>query len=888
MLRSIDCGMRARVALSKVRRPCAAVESDDVSGARRRVTSLASSNPARDQGELLVMLSQGTLLGRAAELESFRAAIAGLPDGRREVWLLRGEPGIGKSALLAEAVRIARGAGVGVLRLSGVESEASTPFAGLHQLLGGVLDDVDALPEPERGALRAAFGIDASPRPDPYLIARATVLLLGLVAGREPVLIVADDLHWVDAQSNDVLAFLAAAPPPRGVLIIGAARASSVGYLGDARELLVERLDEATSSALLRRHAPDLAAPQRERVMSDAAGNPLALIELPLSVGDAGHPSPYGTRLDLSARLEEAFAARVADLPPVTHDAVLIAATDHGEALVEILAATSVLTGRGVSEEHLAPAVELGLLEVGGGAVRFRHPLVRSGVLQSEPLTRRQAAHAALAAVVTDDVFRQVWHRAQAIIGPDDEVAAALEEVAANCVRRGAVLSAITMLERAAELAGPAARRGHLLLVAAEHAFDLGRNDLVDRLLSRARALGLTGLDQARLQWLSEIFHDGTPGDAARVHELCDNALLASGAGDADLALNLLLGAALRCWWADAGQLARRRVTETAQRIGLTGDARYVAALAVAEPVARGREVLRLLSGRRPADATESRLLGMAAHAVGDSPRASDLLDLAEAELRAQGRLGVLTQVLSMQVVVRLEIGDVHRAVAAMAEGLELAERTGQRIWTTGTLVCAARAEAVRGDVERALELAVQAEFEADQLRLNDLLACVQVARGIAQLDAGRAAEAFDALQILFDPKSRYFHERERFDGLMFLAEAAATGSQRAAARAIVAGLEAVAELTPSPLLHVHLAFARAVLADDENLYRAALADDLSRWPWPRARLEHAFGRWLAGAGRLAEARPWLASATRTFDEIGTPTWAIRAGRELAAIDASA
>jgi hypothetical protein len=513
---------------------------------------------------------------------------------------------------------------------------------------------------------------------------------------------------------------------------------------------------------------------------------------------------------------------------------------------------------------------------------------VRSGVLQSEPLRRRQLAHAALAVVVTEDVFRQVWHRAQAILGPDDSVADDLEEVAAACTRRGAVLSAITILERAAELAGPPSRRGHLLLVAAERAFDLGRNDLVERMLEAVRTTELDELDLARLQWLREVFDDGTPGDAVRVHELCDSALLATGAGDRDLALNLLLGAALRCWWADAGQQARRHVTDTVQRIDSMDDARYVATLAVADPVGRGRDVLDLLHEREPADATESRLLGMAAHAIGDSPLASQLLDTAETALRDHGRLGLLTHVLSMQVVVRLDIGDVRRAVAAMEEGLNLAEQTGQPIWTMGTLVCAARAEAVRGAGDRALALAMQAELAANRHRLNDLLACVQVARGIAELDAGRAAAAFDVLRTLFDPASRSFHERQRFDGVMFLAEAAVTAEQRAIARGIVADLEVVAQVTPSPLLQVHLAFARAVLADDgrgEILYRAALEVDLSQWPLPRARLEHAFGRWLAGARRFAEARQWLASATQTFDRIGTPAWAEKARGDLATLD---
>ena len=259
--------------------------------------------------------------------------------------------------------------------------------------------------------------------------------------------------------------------------------------------------------------------------------------------------------------------------------------------------------------------------------MRFRHPLVRSGIVQSETLARRQAAHAALARVLADQPYRRTWHRAQSIVGPDDQIADELELNAGLALTRGAVMTAIADLERAAQLTSVSARRGHRLLMAAEHAFGLGRADLMNQLLRVAAWTDLSELDWARMQWLREIFNDGVPGDATRVSELCAMARGSIRAGDRDLALNLLLGAALRCWWADTGPAARAQVAEvTRDIVDGAGDPRYVAALAVAEPVLECGTVMDLLSifeARDIADADALRLLGMAAHAVWSATRCS-------------------------------------------------------------------------------------------------------------------------------------------------------------------------------------------------------------------------------------------------------------------------
>jgi tetratricopeptide (TPR) repeat protein len=412
---------------------------------------------------------------------------------------------------------------------------------------------------------------------------------------------------------------------------------------------------------------------------------------------------------------------------------------------------------------------------------------------------------------------------------------------------------------------------------------------VVQRLVEEARQQELTELDGARLQWLREILHDGNPGDATRVFELADWARRSAAGNDIDLALDLLLGAGLRCWWSDTGAPARSAVIDVLDELDAHTDPRSVAALAVTEPVLRGQQVHDLLSQPRfdasnYEDGDALRLLGMAAHAIGDSPRAAALLDASEGILRRRGQQGLLAHVLSMQVIIRLELGDLARAKDAVEEGLRLAQLTGQPIWNTGTLVCAARAEAMVGNTQKAFDLATQAELAAGRARLNDLLACVAMAQGLAHLDWGDPESAYLSFRSLFDPSSPNFHQRERFDGVMFLARAAALAGQIPDARAFFADLEMVAAVTPAPLLHAQLHYARAVLSEDderEDAFRRSLAADLSDWPWIRGQLSLSFGRLLLRDGRPEEAVAHLESSAQIFRTTGAMLWAEQAEQAL-------
>jgi DNA-binding CsgD family transcriptional regulator len=832
------------------------------------------------------------ILGRTDELGALTELVVQLPKVGGAV-VIFGDAGIGKSTLVRAAASLGRDADFLVLETTGVEAEAQLPFAGLHQLLRPIMSETDALPAAQRTALLSAFGIDEAHAPDLFMIALAALSLLADAAIRRPVLVVVDDAQWLDQPTHDVLAFIARRVRNDPIGIIASVRTGHSGPLCAAglAELNLRGLDEASSRALLEVNGAGLSEPARDQILREALGNPLALVELPLAWRDAtAHALNVAPRyLPLTDRLERTFAGRLAELSTPARGALLVAAVDSGDELAEILAAASVFVGSDVTVEVLDSAATSGLLRIDATRVYFRHPLARSAVLQSETLARRHAAHAALATVL-DDRYRRVWHRAQSIVGQNDEVADELEASYKDSLRRGSVITAISALERSAELTTDSATRGRRLLLAGEHAFGLGRADMVVRLVDAASRTELMDLDSARMEWLREIFDDGVPGDAARVLELCDVAARAGQAGDADLALNLLLGASLRCWWADAGPVARGRVIQvTRQLTGVDGDPRYVATLGTAAPTIEGRTVVELLSGitvETVTDADTLRLLGQAAHAVGEPVLALDFLDRAETKLREQGRIGHLCQALLLQVLDRVELGDWERAAAIVDEGHRLAEETGQAIWALGKELMGAVVVAMRGDHERALQMAAVAEQAGGGRRLNDLFACVQLARGFAFLSAGRHVEAYEAFRRLFDPDDPAFHEAERFHAVMYLVEASIHAERRDDARAVIGGMEAVALVTPSATLHRQLSYARAVLAgneDAEGLFVAALSADLVRWPLMRARLELAYGSWLRRHRRAADSRSPLRSAQSTFEVIGATSWAEQARTELRA-----
>jgi DNA-binding CsgD family transcriptional regulator len=828
------------------------------------------------------------LFGRDSEAAWLRAFLS-RASTRGGVLEIVGEPGIGKSTMLKSAIEFGSESGFLVSSTSAVESEMRYPYLGLHELLTPFLDQLDELPTSQQQSLLCAFGLEGGLGPDPFHIALAALHLIARVSTRAPVLLAIDDLHWLDAPSREALRFIGQRIGDDPVAVVTTARMDTQPLIENgAAPLRLDGLDLRSARYLLEVSAVDLSDSDRSRILNEALGNPLALIELSTALRTNRADRAVGDRLPMTARLERAFAGRLAELPQSTRDAVLIAAIDDTSEELQVIRGAGALTGTSVGVNDLTPAIDAGLIQLRDGSLTFRHPLVRSAVLRFESLGRIQLAHAALASALDDDGFRQAWHRAQSLVGPDDAVADALEYCCGISLERGSVASAITALERAAALTTDSATEGRRLLMAAELAFGLGQADAVDRLLSAASRTTLTRLEMARMEWLREIFSDGVPGDATRVFELCEMAALANASNENDLALNLLHGAALRCWWADAGEPARMRVVEEAKRLrGVRSEPRYLAVLGITEPILCGAEVNGLLSSlalEKVRDPDALRLLGEAAHATGDTVRASDLFNLAESEMRQQGRLGLLPQVLAMQAQVQLMLGDWGRARAAAEEGRRLADETGQFIWSAGAVIGEAMVAGLSGDSDRALEIAAGADRTARPQQLNVLLARIQLARAFAMMSTGLYAEAYQELSRMFDPADIAFHHRERLNAVMYLAEAASYCDRTSDAVTIIAEMEKVALVTPAAVLHIQLQYARPVLATDDDagtLFEVAVAQDLSQWPWPRARLDFAYGSWLRRQGQVPAARGYLQTAHSTFMSVGARLWADRARLEL-------
>jgi DNA-binding CsgD family transcriptional regulator len=801
-----------------------------------------------------------------------------------------GGAGIGKSVLLVETANRAASRGMLVLRTTGVQSEASLAFAGLHQLLLPVLSHLGQLAAPQRDAIQVAFGLADGHAPDLFLTALAALELLAESAARAPVAVIADDAQWLDQPTRDVLAFVARRLEYEPVMVITAVLDGYPGPLDAGQQALhLDALPSPAAEALLDARAPDLPVAVRARLLEEAAGNPLALVELSAAYAKLAKGARVPAWLPLTTRLERAFAARAFDLPAVTRTALLVAALNDGPLLSEVLDATALLTGTVSPLDLLATAVDARLIETDGTDVSFRHPLMRTAIRQEASISQRHAAHAALADVLQGQPGRRVWHRAAATIEPDETVARDLDAAAQQAQERGGTAVAVSALRRAADLSqGP--QRAERLLRAAELGFEMGQRDLVQSLLADAEQLGLPHRDQARLTWIMESFTDGIPGDAAQARVLAAAAGQAADGGDTDLALKLLYGASLRCWWADPGQVTRDYIVAAAERVDVEDtDPRLLVVLAFTAPIGRGAAVIERLSLLAPAasaEATAMRLAGNAAMAVGAFAAAGRFLAAASAGLRAQGRLGLLARALALQAWSAAHLADLGVAIPAAEEARRLAQETRQpQVMATARAVQAMLA-ALRGDFEAAEAAAAQAEQTCVPLRASAVLAATQLARGLACLGAGRPADAVAHLRRIHDPNDPAYHYAIRCYTIGDLAETAVRSGNPVGMGLYVQQMETAARQTPSPALHAGLRYARALLAqaaDAGTLFEDALRSELSAWPFLRARVQLAYGEWLHQHRQDSAARAPLRTAREAFDALGTVPWSDRARQQLRA-----
>lgn len=833
------------------------------------------------------------LVGRDGERDTITGLIDGVRDGGG-VLVLQGAAGVGKSALIALAARLAADRGMLVLRTAGVQSEMNLSFAALHQMLRPVLAQAEHLVPSQRAAILAAFAMSDDPVPDLFLIALAALELLSDVASRSPVMLIADDAQWLDRSSVDVLTFLARRVQSDPVIVVASVREEAESPLVTAG-LPVLRLDglaERDARYLLDVHFPGLAPAVRARILAEAQGNPLALLELPAALSSSARAGQalLPVHLPLTMRLEHAFAARTADLPAATRTVLQVAAADDGGELTEIMTATGIVTGISPAAADLDPAVSAGLITVDGPALRFSHPLVRSAVYQATTVSQRHAAHAALARVLVSDPDRRAWHRAAAVVGRDPEVTAELELAAGRARHRGDLVTAMTGFQRAAALTAQPLHRGVLLLRAAEVASELGRSETVRQLLREADRLPLGPQEQARALYLGDPFRGGSARDPAPVYALAETARAIAADRNTDLALDLLTAAARRCYSGSLSGEPVAAVLHAADRVGIADDdPRILNIQALAAPLRRGAVVLGQLGklDEPPDDPVSLQLLASAAIVTGAFDQALRLYAAAAARLREQGRLGPLAMVLARQAWSAIILGDLTAAFTAAAEGASLAEETAQPLWELQSWTAQADIAALRGDHAAAVELALRVESMALPLGAAIMMSLAQYARGMSALAQGRCEEAFEQLRRIYQPGDPAHHHLFVAFDIGDLAEAAVRSGNQDEIRDIVREVEAVAAQTPSPWLQATLRYAQAVLADDEvaeTAFTEATRDtNMTRWPVLRARLQLAFGEWLRRRRRAAESRAPLRAARDAFDALGLPPWGERARHELRA-----
>jgi DNA-binding CsgD family transcriptional regulator len=815
--------------------------------------------------------------------------------GGSRVLVVRGEPGVGKSALLDYLA--GRAAGCRVVRAAGVEPEMELAFAGLHQLLAPVLDRVKGLPGPQRDALRTAFGLSAGPAPDRFLVGLAVLGVMSETAAEQPLVCVVDDEQWLDRASAQALGFVARRLAAEPVGLVFAAAAPSAELAG-LPELVVEGLREQDARALLDSAlAGPVDARVRDLIVAETRGNPLALLELPRGLSPAelaggfGLPAVTGSG-SLPGRIEESFRRQLAGLPEQTRRLLVLAAADpSGDPLLVWRAA-----GRlGIAVGAGAPAAAAGLVEF-GARVRFRHPLARLAAYRSAPAQQQQEVHGALAAA-TDavaDPDRRAWHRAQAAPGPDEEVAAELERSAGRAQARGGLAAAAAFLERAAlQTPGPACR-AQRLLAAARAKCDAGELDAALGLLVAAEAGPLDARQAAEMESLrGQIAADQyRGGDAAR----------------------LLLSAARRFEPVNVG-LARETYLEALGAALVAGDlggAREAAEAARAAPpgpdpprvvdVVLDALALRLTEGHAAAAPTLSQALErLVTLDVGEASRslwlaggratriiAGGLWDfeagyaLTARQVQVARQAGALVHLqvaLNWLGVLHVVVGEPAAAERLIEEDRLIAEATGNPPVGYAAMMLAAW----QGREQQASEL-IEATVQRATARGAGILAGVAAcASAVLNNGLGRYDTARDAAQEVFE------HDDVTFGYLVVaeLAEAAARTGDVTLVQAALDWLSERTRVTPTEWVLGIEARVRALLSDGEAAERC-YRESVEQLGQTRIRAELArshllYGEWLRRQGRRLDAREQLRTAHQMLDAMGMAAFAERARRELRA-----
>ena len=837
------------------------------------------------------------IVSRMAELARLDALLAALVRGEGGALVVHGEAGIGKTTLLDALVERCGGA-VTVVRACGAETEAELAFSALTDLFYPILRQLDALPAPQAAALMGALALEAPAPGDRLAVCVAALGMLRAEARRRPVLAVVDDVQWVDTSSRECIEYIARrASGPLAVVL-----AARDPWYPPERirlpDLPVGPVDDCAATEVLRQRAPELAPPVAAAIAQAAAGNPLALVELPATLTASQRAGVAALELPLGPgdRLQRAFAGRVEALSGAARQALLTAAAYAGTELPVIAAACR---RAGTDAGQLADAEASGLVRLGAGLVTFAHPLIRGLVYSEAGEAARRAAHAALAAVLRDDDDRQAWHLAAAAIGPDEEVAAALERAGGRAVARRAYAAGSGALERAARLSPDPGVAGRRLITAGQAATAAGVADRALALFAEAAELACGEEQRARAQQLRgrlQVWR-GRPAEATPVLVVQPDRIASRWPVlSAEMLADAANGATTINSYFEAERLAQRAV-------GLLGDE---GDRAVRGAVLTMRGWTLLLRGKapeaRPVLAEAFRLADGLDRLGPDWPWMHILLrtriplgefeqaraDNADLCRRAEeaGALGTMSAAGLLVADAAFRLGDWEAADAAALQTFHLAEDVGHRHMAGWALTIRTRILAAQGRCEESRAAADTALAIAESDRISTGLRFVHGALGFLELGLERIDAAVCELEAVERLTQGSGHEEPVIvPWVPDLVESYARQGREYDARRVLARLERQAVCSASPVAAAAAARCRGLLDDDfDAAFAGALAfDDRRPMPFERARTLLAFGRRLNGACRRAAARQHLRAALEGFERLHADAWARQAEAELRA-----
>ena len=849
------------------------------------------------------------LFGRRRELVALDRMLKDARSGRSAVLVLRGESGVGKTALLDHLLN--RASDVHVAHIAGMESEMELAYAGLHQLCGPMLHHLEKLPIPQRDAFDVAFGLREGKTPDQFLLAMAVLSLLAESSAKRALLCVIDDVQWLDRASVQVLSFVA-----RRVLADPIAMVFAVREPNDEREfaglpeLMVDALDDTDARALLAAAMPGAIDERvRERILAEARGNPLALLQLHAGPTPAELAGGYGLAQSrpLARRIEGSFTAQLRDLPRETRQLLLIAAADPIGNPTSLWRAAERL-GLGIDDATPAEAADLIAIDT---RVRFRHPLVRSAIYRGATLSSRRRAHQALAEAIdphSEDVLR-AWHRAQAAEAPDEAIAQALESSAEQASRRGGVAAAAAFLDQATHLTPDPAQRARRALAAARAKLDAGAPDAALELVAIAEAGTSDDLQSAQhLLLRARIAFAGHRGGDAPLLFLAAAARLAP--LDEILARETYLEALMASIFvgrlsgqegADPKSVARAAMAappapQPARAVDLLLDGlvvRFSNGYSAAAPLLNeALQELRRDYSRGDGDPRWYVLAGRVALDLWDWNAWDDLAVRQIQTQRDSGLLTLLPVALAFRAWMSLHAGRFTDAEALLEEARLIAEAVGAtlpglRDGVAGRHVASIEPvlAAYRGDQKRTLNL-VRASTAHATAHADGEIPMVHFAAAILHIGRGEYSEALAATELAVGYDDLGLGGYAGYALIQRIEAAARLGETDIAAEAL-GQLIARTEASGTDLAFGLAARSRALLASGEEaeaLYQKAIAHlERTHITMLLARSHLIYGEWLRRENRQYDAREQLRRALGLFVEAGADGFAERARRELVA-----